>query len=174
MEKYKDLIIFFIKKYKNIIISAGIIFVFYSIIMNIHKNYKENIKTIESQIKEWDKKIPLSQKILDTEERLKQINANLLDNFFSFRQLIEKIANQKNIEIHSLKPSSKYEKESFLEMEVELVAKGSYPNFTNFVEALDKYPSIGVKELDINRDKEGDPNNLKIKLKIAGLIKKEQ
>jgi Tfp pilus assembly protein PilO len=176
MEKYKDLILFFIKKYKNIIISVGIIFVFYLIITNIYKSYRERMKSIRAEIKEWEDKIPLSRKILDVEAKFNQINANLLDNFLKFRQLIEKIADQNEIEIQSLRPSSKYQEESFLEMEIELVARGSYSHFTNFMEALDKYSSIGLKELKINRSSGGDrdSDNLKIRLKIAGLIKKGQ
>lgn len=158
-------------KYKNLFVCVGIIAFFLIIMGFIYKKYREGEEDIVTKIEELDKRIPLGKELEEIEETYRRVNSYLLENFLSFKGIIEIAAGENNITIKSLEVSSRRDTDVLIEIEVEVVLSASYEQFTKFLQILERVPSIKVKDLSIQGE-EGLDESLQIRIKFVGLIRK--
>ena len=145
--------------------------VFLLIIIVSYQLYNAKKDVIDKQIYEWDKRAPLGVKIQKANKEIVVLNKYVLNNFNSFKDFIERIAEENDVSIFSLNQLSTRKVDIFFSIEVEIVLTVPYKKMIGFLRELEVQSPVIIKEFDIvNKD---DSPMLETRVVLIGLVKKE-
>ena len=154
----------------KILAPVSIALVFLLIILGAYQFYNMKRETLIKKIGEWDKRAPLGQKIYDADRDFATLSEYILEDYATFKTMVEKTAQENEITISSMRALSKNELHGLFVIEVEVVVDLSYKRLIGFLRELETKPWARIKEFHIvNTEK---PVELEARVTLLGLVQR--
>lgn len=155
----------FILRYKNIVITLILIFIFYLIVKEIISHFD----TIRTGIKEYSQDLEKGEEAINRwkvfQKQQQELKIIFLDEDpLVFKRFIEKNAQEAGMRISSFK-TSRSEKELYWVLSTHLQMIGNYENFLTFINAVE-HKSIEIEKIIIAKSQE--EKNIIVELDLKG------
>ncbi|MBP7088078.1 MAG: hypothetical protein KBB01_02125 [Candidatus Omnitrophica bacterium] len=142
-----------ILRYKNIVISLILIFIFYLIVKEIISHFDAIKLEIKGHSEELEKGGEAINRWKIFQKQYQELKMIFLDeDALVFKRFIEKNAQEAGVRIISFK-TSRSEKELYWVLSTHLQIAGNYDNFLTFINAVE-HKSIEIEKITINKGQE--------------------
>ncbi len=141
-------------RYINIILGTVIVIVFLFIVRAINNNYKKEYSELEKKLAEAEKRQEDIAKLSHLNEELKNLRDKIFKgDIIGFKNIIEKEALTRNIEILSFTPREEKEYEEYRKVKFALQLNSDYNSLKGLVSSLESLGCVEVKRIRKGRER---------------------
>jgi len=142
-------------RYINIIIGIFIVLVFLLVVKAINNDYRKKYSALEKKLADMEKKGEYVAKLPHLDKQIKNLRDKIFKgNIINFKNIVEKEALARNIDIDSFTPREKETYGGYRKVEFVLQLNSDYNSFKEFVCSLESLGCVEVKT--IRRSREGN------------------